>query len=256
MTYLRTMVLVATLGLVGCVTTEVTGDAPPMANPKEAAQINQELGIAYLRQGNYELARLKLEKAVNDDPRLATAHSALGLVYERLGAIDEAEDEYRRAARLAGDDPSVLNALGVFLCLRRNEPDDALRYFDRALKYPLYPNRVMLFTNAGVCARKVDLKMAEDYFRQGLALDLTSSELLLQLSDVSFQQGNYLQSRGFLERYITTIGVSPAVLWLGVQIETALGDARAAEIYGQRLKSEFPISVETRMLLEQERDAG
>ncbi len=256
MTYLRTMVLVATLGLVGCVTTEVTGDAPPMANPKEAAQINQELGIAYLRQGNYELARVKLEKAVDGDPRLATAHSALGLVYERLGAIDEAEDEYRRAARLAGDDPSVLNALGVFLCLRRNEPDDALRYFDRALKYPLYPNRVMLFTNAGVCARKVDLKMAEDYFRQGLALDLTSSELLLQLSDVSFRQGNYLQSRGFLERYITTIGVSPAVLWLGVQIETALGDARAAEIYGQRLKSEFPISVETRMLLEQERDAG
>ncbi len=256
MTYLRTMVLVAALGLVGCVTTQVSGDASPVANPKEAAQINQELGIAYLRQGNYELARLKLEKAVNDDPRLATAHSALGLVYERLGAIDEAEDEYRRAARLAGDDPSVLNALGVFLCLRRNEPDDALRYFDRALKYPLYPNRVMLFTNAGVCARKVDLKMAEDYFRQGLALDLTSSELLLQLSDVSFQQGNYLQSRGFLERYITTIGVSPAVLWLGVQIETALGDARAAEIYGQRLKSEFPISVETRMLLEQERDAG
>lgn len=256
MTYLRTMVLVAALGLVGCVTTQVSGDASPVANPKEAAQINQELGIAYLRQGNYELARLKLEKAVNDDPRLATAHSALGLVYERLGAIDEAEDEYRRAARLAGDDPNALNALGVFLCLRRNEPDDALRYFDRALKYPLYPNRVMLFTNAGVCARKVDLKMAEDYFRQGLALDLTSSELLLQLSDVSFQQGNYLQSRGFLERYITTIGVSPAVLWLGVQIETALGDARAAEIYGQRLKSEFPISVETRMLLEQERDAG
>ena len=256
MTYLRTMVLVAALGLVGCVTTQVSGDASPVANPKEAAQINQELGIAYLRQGNYELARLKLEKAVNDDPRLATAHSALGLVYERLGAIDEAEDEYRRAARLAGDDPSVLNALGVFLCLRRNEPDDALRYFDRALKYPLYPNRVMLFTNAGVCARKVDLKMAEDYFRQGLALDPTSSELLLQLSDVSFRQGNYLQSRGFLERYITTIGVSPAVLWLGVQIETALGDARAAEIYGQRLKSEFPISVETRMLLEQERDAG
>ncbi len=256
MTYLRTMVLVAALGLVGCVTTQVSGDASPVANPKEAAQINQELGIAYLRQGNNELARLKLEKAVNDDPRLATAHSALGLVYERLGAIDEAEDEYRRAARLAGDDPSVLNALGVFLCLRRNEPDDALRYFDRALKYPLYPNRVMLFTNAGVCARKVDLKMAEDYFRQGLALDLTSSELLLQLSDVSFKQGNYLQSRGFLERYITTIGVSPAVLWLGVQIETALGDARAAEIYGQRLKSEFPISVETRMLLEQERDAG
>jgi type IV pilus assembly protein PilF len=256
MTFLRTIALVATLGLVGCVTTEVSGDASPVANPKEAAQINQELGIAYLRQGNYEQARTKLEKAVNDDPDLATAHSALGLVYERLGAMDNAEDEYRRAVRLEGKDPNTLNALAVFLCAQRNEPDDALRYFDRALEYPLFPNRVMVFTNAGVCARKVDLQMSEDYFRRALALEPTSSVVLLQLSDVAFQQGNYLQSRGFLERYITTIGVSPAVLWLGVHIETALGDAKAAEIYGQRLKAEFPTAVETRMLLEKERDAG
>ena len=100
MTYLRTMVLVAALGLVGCVTTEVTGDAPPVANPKEAAQINQELGIAYLRQGNYEQARAKLEKAVDEDPNLATAHSALGLVYERLGAIDEADSRVFDPAEL------------------------------------------------------------------------------------------------------------------------------------------------------------
>ena len=256
MIFLRAIALVATLSLVGCVTTEVSGDVPPVAIPEEAAQINQELGIAYLRQGNYQLAKVKLEKAVDEDPDLATAHSALGLVYERLGALDDAEDEYRRAVRLDGSDPNTLNALAVFLCAHRGEPDDALRYFDKALKYPLFPNRVMLFTNAGVCARKVDLERSENFFRQALALEPTSSAVLLQLSDVSFQQGNYLQSRGFLERYITTIGVNPAVLWLGVQIETALGDAKAAEIYGQRLKSEFPTSFETRMLLEKERDAG
>ena len=139
MTFLRTIALVATLGLVGCVTTEVSGDASLVANPKEAAQINQELGIAYLRQGNYEQARTKLEKAVDDDPDLATAHSALGLVYERLGAIDEAEDEYRRAVRLAGKDSNTLNALAVFLCVQRNEPDDALRYFDRAFRVSAVP---------------------------------------------------------------------------------------------------------------------
>ena len=255
MTYRRTIALVAALGLVGCVTTKVSVDAP-RASPKEAARINEELGIAYLRQGNYELARVKLEKAIDGDPDRTAAHSALGLVYERLGAIDEAEDQYRRAVRLAGDNPDTLNALAVFLCVRKNEPDDALRYFDQALKYPLYRNRVMLFTNAGVCARKVDLEKSEAYFRQGLALDPTSSEVVLQLSDVSFQRGNYLQSRGFLERYIMTIGVNPTILWLGVQIETALGDAKAAEIYAQRLKAEFPTSVETRLLLEKERDAG
>ena len=143
-----------------------------------------------------------------------------------------------------------------FSACRETNPTMRFATLTELLEYPLFPNRVMLFTNAGVCARKVDLQMSEDYFRRALALEPTSSTVLLQLSDVSFQQGNYLQSRGFLERYITTIGVSPAVLWLGVQIETALGDAKAAEIYGQRLKSEFPISVETRMLLEKERDAG
>jgi len=52
-----------------------------------------------------------------------------------------------------------------------------------------------------------------------------------------------------------TIGVNPTISWLGVQIETALGDAKAAQIYGQGLNAEFPTSVETRLLLGKERDA-
>ena len=53
-----------------------------------------------------------------------------------------------------------------------------------------------------------------------------------------------------------TIGVNPTISWLGVQIETALGDAEAVQICGQRLKAEIPTSVKIRLLLEKERDAG
>ena len=49
---------------------------------------------------------------------------------------------------------------------------------------------------------------------------------------------------------------SPAALWLGVRVETALGDTGAAGTYSDRLKSEFPESTETSLLLERERDAG
>ena len=62
--------------------------------------------------------------------------------------------------------------------------------------------------------------------------------------------------RAFLERYLGKVEPSPAVLWLGVRVENALGDAAAASKYGDQLKRDFAESVETRLLLEQERNAG
>jgi len=46
------------------------------------------------------------------------------------------------------------------------------------------------------------------------------------------------------------------VLWLGVRIEEALGEPEAAARYAALLKRAFPESVETRKLLERERNAG
>ena len=244
--------------LTGCIT-EVTGRQPPKEDLAEAARINLEMGIGYFRQGDLRAAKVKLERAIEDDPDLVVAHTVLGLVYERLGDPAGAEKYYRRAVALAPDDPDALNSLAAYLCSNAETSAEALRLFDRALRVPLsetFSNKAMLNTNAGTCAKKTDLPRAEDYLRAALGTDPSYSDALLQLADVSYQRSNYLQSRAFLQRYLAIEEVSPEVLWLGMQVETAMGDVQAADEFSDRLQREFPESVETRMLLEQKRDAG
>jgi type IV pilus assembly protein PilF len=228
-------------------------------SPKEAAEFNMQLGVSYLRQGDLRQAQAKLEKALEQDPANASAHSALGLVYERLGDLDGAEKHYRRAATLRPDDPDNLNGLAVFLCSQRQKTDEAMGYFQRALAVPLTHkdyNRAMMLTNAGVCAKRNDLARAEEYLRQALGFDPGYSEALLQLADVAFDRGNYLQSRAFVERYLAAAPVSASALWLAYRVERKLGAEQPARRYGDRLRAEFPDASETRLLLEQQRNAG
>jgi len=252
----KTVVLFVSGMLSGCVTSSTS---PAPSSDEDIAALNMQLGVSYLRQGDFDIARTKLEKAVELDPGSAVAHRALALVYERLGDYEGAERHYLQAYKLAPRDPDVLNSLAVFLCLRNNEVDAALKYLDRAIAVPVSEqasNKTMLNVNAGVCAKREDLRRAEDYFRAALAYDPRSADVLLQLADVSFQNDKGLPARAFLERYFAVPADSAAALWLGVQIEQQMGDNFQARKYSERLKQEFPTSAETSLLLEKERDAG
>jgi len=104
--------------------------------------------------------------------------------------------------------------------------------------------------------KRLDLARSEDYLRAALAADPQNAEALLQMADVSNQRGNNLQARAFLQRHLAVAASSPYALWLGVRIEQSMGDFTASDRFGNQLRTEFPESVETRLLLEQLRDAG
>lgn len=250
--------LAMALLLQACITRST---APPMADASsaDAAQYNLELGIGYLRQGNLQAAREKLLRAIKEEPDLATAHSALGLVYERLEDPDGALREYRKAVDLDLQNPDSLNVLAVFLCSQRNEPKEALRYFDKAIAIPLSvrnANRAMLYTNAGTCAKRVDMPLAETYLRRALQENPQFPDALLQLATVTYEQGNALQARAFLERYLAAAKPSAAGLWLGVRIEQSLNDGAAARKYADQLRQQFPDSAEAGLLRAQPRPKG
>jgi type IV pilus assembly protein PilF len=160
---------------------------------------------------------------------------------------------------LNSSDPDNLNALAVFTCSRKQKPEEALKLFDRAIAIPLSvsgANRPMLYTNAGTCAKRVDLARSEVYLRGALAVDSRFPDALFQLADVTLEQGNALQARGFLERYLARVKATPAALWLGVRIEQALNDRSEAARYGEQLRREFPEADETRLLDEQSQSPG
>lgn len=252
------LLAVMALACSGCITSS-SRPPPTPTSVGDAAQYNLQLGIGYLRQGDAQAAREKLEKAIAQEPNLATAHSALGIVFERLEDPIGAERHYRRAVDLDSSDPDNLNALAVFVCSRKQKPDEALKLFDRAIAIPLSvkgANRPMLYTNAGTCAKGLDLARSENYLRGALAEDPRFPDALLQLAEVSLERGNALQGRGFIERYLALGKPGPAALWLGVRIEQSLKDAAAAGRYGDQLRREFPESAETRLLLEQARSRG
>jgi len=238
--------------LVSCVTT-TTGFGNP-ASKEETARLNRDLGISYLLKGDLEQAMRNLEKSIMGDPDNATAHGALGMVYEGLGYPKGAEKEYRLAVRLAPDDADALNQLGSFVCLQ-GDVKEGLEYFDRAIEIPLYQSRYLVYTNAGTCAKQIDLELAENYLRKSLAADATFPDTLYQLGDVAYRREYYLQARAFIERCLAVAPATPDVLWLGYRNELAMNDMVAAEGLSKRLLNEFPESVEARLLLDSQRDA-
>jgi len=246
------------LAVSGCVTSSSRPE-PPETSKEDAARYNLELGISYLRQNNLQAAREKLERAIRDEPDLARAHAVLGIVFEQLEDPKGAEREYRRAVELDGSDPDSLNALAIFTCSYKKKPTEALKLFDRAIAVPLSvkaANRPMLYTNAGTCAKALDMALSEAYLRAALAQDPRFSDALFQMADVSLARGNALQARGFLERFMAVGQPTAAALSLGVRIEQSLGDDKAARNYGDRLRRDFPDSKESRQLINQPGSQG
>ena len=68
---------VALLGVLLAACVSSSSKPPPPESKKEAAKYNMELGISYLRKGDYKGAQGKLEKAVKEDDSLATAALAM-----------------------------------------------------------------------------------------------------------------------------------------------------------------------------------
>jgi type IV pilus assembly protein PilF len=227
--------------LAGCMTTEL--QPPPGSRPdmKEAARLNTQLGIDYMRKGQFEAALEKLKRALDQDPNLAMAHSTIALVYQRKGDIQEAEEHYREALDLNSNDPGTLNNFGVFLC-GQNKVEDAEEIFLKAAKNRENPQPADAWANAGVCVKN-DKKLAdraEGYFREALTIDARHPNALAQMAQVSYDKKDYLRARAFLQRYESVAQVTAQTLYLGALTERKLGDKQAARTYERRLRTQFP----------------
>lgn len=238
----------------GCVTTVSSTTIADEANSEEAAVANLNLGVAYYREGRLELALQRLESSLNQNPRLADAHSTIALVYDQLGEVDEAENHYRRATQLEPENPGAANSYAVFLC--RNERwSDAERQFMRAARNPRYPTPEAAFTNAGICARDSgDNAAADGYFREALARNPGYPDALFNLTELSFDSENYLQARAFAQRYLESAPDNPQMFWLCFQVERQLDNGTGAQRCATQLREQFPGSAEMAQLDQLERN--
>ena len=234
--------------LAGCVSSTTTGSIEREPSDS-AAEYNYELGRTYLQNEKYELARDRLERALEIDPRMAKAHMALGMTYEALDNLRLATESYEKAVRAAPRDFNIMNSYAVFLC-KQADFAGARRYFDKAASHPENDDAERTLTNAGLCmTQKPDLAAAESFFRQALEHKSTYGEALLQLCLLKYREQDYLSSRAFLQRFMSSNRTTAGVLFLAAEIEGKLGNARGRTEYVNRLLREFPDSSEARKVL-------
>lgn len=228
--------------LAACASAQQTASEDKAA--RKAAETNTSLGRQYLDRRQYEVALEKLRRAVAYDATYAPAHTLLGVLFETLGKLEEAEREYRLAVKYAPENGDVNNNYAVFLC-GQDRASEAEPYFQAAMQDPFYTTRHVAYANAGLCAlNRNELDKAERYLRQSLEYDGKYAPALLPMAEVSYRMDAYLPARAFLQRYEAVGEVNAESLYLGYLIETALGDAVSAARYRKSLLDGFPGSTE------------
>lgn len=227
-----------------------SGNIRPRTTSNEVALTNLNLGVEYMRRGDYEKALEKLNKARDADPSYPPTYNTYGVLYELLGQESRAEQNFRKALQLAPGDSATLNNYGRFLCKsgRFEEADEA---FTEAAANPLYETPEIPVANAGLCAMGAGhTAAAEQHFRRALQINPSLPAALLQMARLSYDQGKFLPARGYLQRYDAVARPSAESLWLGIRIERELGDRNAVASYSLLLRNEFPDSEEARLLRE------
>jgi len=241
----------ATLLVVACASSPSSDKE--QARLKEAAKLNVQLGVSYLNEGDLELSKVKLERALKEDPKLPSAHWSYALLQMRLGNTKLAEKYLKKAIDLNPNDARARNNYGFLLC-NEGRVEEAEKQFLLAARNPLYKTPAVAYTNAGLCLLKIDQReKAQRYFRVALQSRPDYAPALFQLAKLTFEQGKYLQSRAFMQRYAESTDHSSQSLWLSYRIERHLGNKGAAEAFASQLKDRFPDSQEATKLLELER---
>jgi len=123
------------------------------SDPHEAAQNNVALAEEYMKDGKYEIALDRLQRAVKLDPSSPDAYTMLGYLYEKINRPELAEANYARSVKLAPDKGDYLNNYGQWLC-RSGHPAEAEPLFRKALADPFYKTPSVAIGNAATCAAR------------------------------------------------------------------------------------------------------
>ncbi|MBC8519572.1 MAG: tetratricopeptide repeat protein [Gammaproteobacteria bacterium] len=145
--------LVLRLVFVIMVATVLSSCATTIKSQKKSAKVAQlqlELGVAYMEQGYMDMALVNLEKAQSIKPDDPEIQYALALLYLKKGSEERAEQHFMRAMREDKPYPEAQNGYGVLLC-RQGRHREAAIYFGMAINNPDYKTPDVATRNSEIC---------------------------------------------------------------------------------------------------------
>ena len=227
------------LGMLSC-----TSESAKVTDDRSPTELYMLKGVQYMENGRLDVAQQDLERAVELDDKSTEAHNLLGVLYERIKRLEDAEGQYSRALSLDEKNFAAANNYGRLLCAE-GRYDLAMKRFQTIIDSKVYPTPWLALTNAGICAKtKAMGAEAENYLRKALESNPNFAPALLEMAKLSLENRNYLSARAFLERFESLSGATPESLFIGMQTELGLGNAKDADAYRKKLQRQFPESKE------------
>ncbi len=260
------LAMVSTLLLAGCAGTagapkqeplpnlEQAIQTPVVADDRERAKVHTDLGLAYLRDGKYEIAFNEARIALEALSSYAPAHNLKALLHMTLGQNEQAESSFRQAVNYAPNNPEISNNFGWFLC-QTGKVKESFPYFSQVLRNPLYKTPSKVLHNMGVCALlDKDDAAGESYLFRSLKLDPNNLRAYYLLADVEYRRGRFDDARDWLKKLHARIDPTAETVWLALRIDRKLGDRRSEAANMGVLRGKFRDSPEYVLMMRGEFD--
>ena len=246
---MRMRMVILLIALAGCSSkAPVSNEA--QAVPDELLQRQLDLGVGYLRQGDYQRAKEKLNRALQIAPRDSTVHATFGVIFQLEGEPELAEKYFKAAIRHDPQSAQARNSYGAFLFSEKRY-EDAVVQLEKASQNRFYPNRPTVFENLGVAyVRLGDVEKAEYAFSRAIQLNPEQPRALIELADIRFNQQKYVESRELYSRHTKIAPSSAKRLWLCVRLARVFKNHNEEASCGEALEGIFPATSEYRQYQE------
>lgn len=244
---IRLLVVIAFSALLSACVTEVTNPPNQPASPEKQVQTLVDLGVGYIRNGEYGRAKDNLNRALSIDPDSAKVHNAFGLVFQLEGETTLADMHYRKAVK-DKTFTRAINNYGAFLYAqgRFREAIDQLKV---AGEDQFYQNRPQVYENLGVAYLQLgETSNAEASFFRATQLNPGQGRALLEMAEMRFDQNNYVEARDYYRRHVSSSSQSARSLWLCVRVARVFSNENDDASCSLTLRNIFPASDEAKLL--------
>lgn len=215
----------------------------------EVPRLRTELAAGYYARGQYSVALQQIGMAIDADSGYAPAYYVQGLVLMDLREFDAADKSFRRSLSLDAAEPNANHNYGWFLCNKRAAYRESIRYFQTALKNPLYNTPEKSLQQAGLCAIKAgDRAAAADFLRLADRAQPDNPQTLYGLALLAYQRGELDSARALMLRQARLGTPTAETLWLSVRLERKLGNTETEAGFARELRNRFADSDEVRLL--------
>jgi len=239
---LKAALLLALLGLTGCVTT-TTGPEPASNDQRVTARL--DLARGYMENGEFDRARPALIRALELNPRSPEANVLMGLLNESQNDYVLAERHYQLALEVEPDNSQALNNYGSFL-FARGRYEEAVKVLRRLVKDTDYRARSQAYENLGLAELQIgEVERAEEALKRAIRLNFAQSRSSLELAELAYTQGRYQAAQEYYDGFRTQARQSPRSLCLGMKLAAKSGNTDQMSSYALALNNLFPDSPET-----------